>query len=89
MGHIPAPEEMLMLETMRRLAQMGHAIEDIQALVPTKPIRLLPAPDKEFKIGSPTGVCGWRLVRTDDKDETKDTKVKETPFPGEFTPLRI
>ncbi len=69
--HIPSPEEMQMMESMRRLRQMGHAEDAIDKLYMSRnPTDLLPAPKKE-------------------PDERKDTKVKEAPFPGEFSVMRI
>ena len=67
-GFIPSPEEQKMMAMMRRLEQMGNAIEDFN---PADPVKLLfVGPEKK-------------------PDEKPRVKVKESSFPGEFTPLRI
>jgi len=70
---MPTPEEMQMQETIRRLRRCGYT-DDMD--------KLLELADDNKPV---------KLLHIEKKvpDERKDTKVKETPFPGEFTPLRI
>lgn len=72
MGIIPSPEEMQMMDTVRRLRQLGFPtdMDKLIAHANDGAIKLLPMNKRV-------------------PDERKDTEVKETPFPGEFTPLRI
>jgi hypothetical protein len=75
MAVMPSPEEMQMQETLRRLRRCGFT-DDM---------------DKLINLGSDKDGKPVRLLRIEKKvpDERKDTKVKETPFPGEFTVMRI
>jgi len=81
MAVMPSPEEMQMEETRRRLRKLGYS-DEIENSGHT---------DDMDKLMILSAVQPWRMVPASKRksDERKDTKTKEAPFPGEFTPLRI